>query len=417
MGVPPKLLILILLPHLLFAQVPDPVPGYEFVKSPSIVQTKNFYLLSLLENKEEARQLLKTDPELRTLEKLKHQHLSEVVKKCNSADCYTRPLKFTEDEINRVSERLSALYSDQNALGKLVQEHLIPSGTYIVYDTLPPRKLLSKAWELEARAINHVLEVYAEGKHPNYPAIDSIAFNVKARSFGTLAYDVTETVRQEGTSSLFFGPSLHYALRWLEVNGRHEAADFEPMQTTVNRAAYEKAEKTTWDQFKYTLILIPGAGPSEPEVALSAVGMLRCRVGALRYFDGLAPFIVVSGGRVHPFKTKYSEAFEMKRYLMQELHVPESAIILEPHARHTTTNLRNCVRLLFRYGMPIEKPCLVSTTRSQSYYITNEAFAERCRKELGYLPYRLGQRLSETEFEFYPVLDALQIDHDEPLDP
>lgn len=120
---------------------------------------------------------------------------------------------------------------------------------------------------------------------------------------------------------------------------------------------------------------------------------------------------------MHPFKTKFSEAFEMKKFLMEVLKVPENAIIMDPHARHTTTNMRNGVRLLYRYGMPVDKPCLVSTMRSQSYYITNDAFVTRCLREINHVPYKLGKRLSETDFEFYPVLDALHIDADEPLDP
>ncbi len=399
-----------------YTQKNGPQASYEFIYNASTVQLKNFYALSLLES--EASSVLLSDPALRDLYKKKNDHLNQAVKECGSdAACYTEPMKFTKAEIKFVSERLSQLYKEDNGLGKLVKKHLIPSGTYVLYDSLPARELLIKAWELEARGINHVLEVYAEGKKPNYPAIDSIAFNVKSRNYGTLAYDVTETARQEGSMSLFFGPSLHYALRWLEVNGRNEAADYEPIQSTVNKAAFEKAMKTDWSKFKYSLILIPGSGPSDPAVALSPVGMLRCRMGALRYFEGLAPFIVVSGGRAHPFKTKYSEAFEMKKYLMEELHVPEVAIILEPHARHTTTNLRNTVRLLFRYGMPLDKPCLITTSRSQSLSIGSPAFAERCRREIGYLPYRLGERLSDTDLEIFPSLNSLQIDNDEPLDP
>ena len=405
----------------IFAQVTSPRADYEFIYSPSIVQLKNFYALSLLKS-QEASHMLSTDSVLRGLYKKKNDHLNQAVKECGSdAGCYTGPMKFSEDEIELVSGRLFALYEEDNGLGKIVREHLAPSGTYVLYDSLLNKELLVKAWELEARGLNHLLEVYAEGKKPNYPAIDSIAFDVKSRNLGTLAYDVTETVRQEDKGQLFFGPSMQYALTFLEVNGRREAADFEPMAYTENKSAVRAAHKldslNNWDKFRYSLILVPGSGPSDPAVALSSVGMLRCQLGALRYFDGLAPFIVVSGGRVHPFKTKYSEAYEMKKYLMEELHVPEEAIILEPHARHTTTNIRNTVRLLFRYGMPIEKPCLVTTTRSQSFYIANDVFADRCRHDLGYLPYRLGERLSDTDLKFFPLLNSLQIDHDEPLDP
>lgn len=106
----------------------------------------------------------------------------------------------------------------------------------------------------------------------------------------------------------------------------------------------------------------------------------------------------------------------MKQYLIQRLHIPEKAILVEPHARHTTTNLRNCARLIFRYGMPMDKACITSTAKSQSFYITG-TLQSRCMAELGYLPFRNGARLSDTEAEFYPLASSLQIDFDEPMDP
>ncbi len=396
-----------------------PEQGYQLITGNSFVQSKNWYLLTLFESLPEARALLEKDSELAAIAGLKYKNLETSVKECKSDFlCYTRKMKFSDEEINAIGARLEALYSENNALGKLVKQHLNPSGTYILLKEPNEKALLRKAWEQDAKSVNHTIEVYAEGKRPNYPAIDSIEFKTAAKSYPVLVYDVTETVRQEKKNAgLFFGPSMHYALQFLEVNERHEAADYEPMVSTVNKAAFERVRKINWSKFKYTLILVPGAGPDTHDRVLSEGGILRCRVAALRYFEGLAPYILVSGGRVHPFKTKYSEAFEMKKFLMETLKVPESAIIMDPHARHTTTNMRNAVRLLYRYGMPVEKPCLVSTMRSQSYSITSDAFVNRCMREISHVPYKLGKRLSETDFEFYPVLDALHIDADEPLDP
>lgn len=396
-----------------------PKQDYELITGNSIVQSKNWYLLTLFESLPEVKSLLEKDSELAAVAGLKYKNLDTSVKECkNDFLCYTSKMKFSEEEINAVGARLETLYSENNALGKLVKQHLIPSGTYILIKEASEKALLRKAWEQDAKGVNHTIEVYAEGKKPNYPAIDSIEFKTTAKSYPVLVYDVTETVRQEKKSvDLFFSPSMHYALQFLEVNERHEAADYEPMVSTVNKAAFERVKKIDWNKFRYTLILVPGAGPDTYDRALSEGGMLRCRVAALRYFEGLSPYIVVSGGRVHPFKTKYSEAFEMKKFLMETLKVPENAIIMDPHARHTTTNMRNGVRLLYRYGMPVDKPCLVSTMRSQSYSISSDAFANRCMREINHIPYKLGKRLSETDVEFYPVLDALHIDADEPLDP
>ncbi|WP_138476582.1 YdcF family protein [Dyadobacter bucti] len=401
------------------AQSIKPVASYKFINGNPTIASKNFYLLTLLGNLPGSKILLENDPQFAALTKQRADSLDYAVKNCKDGyECFSGKMKFTAEQIAVIGNHLRELYSDKNELGKLVKEHLIPSGTYILFKEASPADLLKKAWEQDAAAVNHIIELYAEGKKPNYPAIDSISFKTRAKSFPILMYDCAEVVKQEhGGTKMFFDLPLHFALQVMEASGRNEAGDYEPMVSTVNKAAYDQVKTIKWDQFTYTLILVPGAGPDTYDVALSAGGMLRCRIAALRYFEGMAPFIVVSGGRVHPYKTKYSEAFEMKKFLIESLKVPEHAIIMDPHARHTTTNMRNAVRLLFRYGMPVDKPSLVSTVRSQSYYITNDAFAERCRKEINHVPYKLGKRLSETDFEFYPVLDALHIDADEPLDP
>ncbi|MHC2991008.1 hypothetical protein OB13_05220 [Pontibacter sp. HJ8] len=400
------------------SQGTPPVANYRLVEAKTAVQTKNYYLLTLFQQVKEVRELLEKDAALRKIHKGKLDALSLALKDCNKdVLCYTTGMKFTASEIKQVSDRLTKLYKKDNALGKLVQHHLLPSGTYILFARESPQQLLVKAWEQDAKGINHTIGVYAEGEKPNYPKIDSISFRIQDKKYGDLVYTCTEAVLDESNqTSLFFEPSLQYALRFLEINHRTEAADYEPMLATVNKAAYDRIKTINWDAYRYTLILVPGAGPDDPEVELSAVGILRTRIAAKRYFEGMAPFIVLSGGRVHPYKTRYSEAYEMKKYLMETMGVPENAIIMEPHARHTTTNMRNTARLIFRYGMPFDKPCITSTSKAQSFAITG-SLAARCQKELLHVPFRNGKRLSNTEAEFYPVVDALHINPLEPLDP
>lgn len=397
----------------------QPDPSYQQISSASAVQDKNYYLLTLLSQLRPARELLEKDQVLRTLAEAKNAHLEKSVRDCKSEYlCYTGGMKFSPQEIELVGQRLQALHTEENALGKLVREHLAPSGSYLLFKASSAKELLRKAWEQDAQAVNFAIEVYAEGRKPNYPAIDSIGFKRTAKNYPVLVYDCSELTRQQTEGNkLFFVPSMRFALLFLEVNERSEAADFEPMISTVNKAAYDQVKQTNWSKFPYTAILVPGAGPDTYERALSEGGILRCRLAAMRYFEGLAPFIIVSGGRVHPYKTRYSEAFEMKKFLIETLKVPEKAIMMDPHARHTTTNMRNAARLIFRYGIPMDKPAIVSTVRSQSFYITNDAFVNRCMREMSHVPYKLGKRLSDTEFEFFPLTNALQIDADEPLDP
>ncbi|KIC94505.1 hypothetical protein OI18_11540 [Flavihumibacter solisilvae] len=380
---------------------------------------KNYYFLSLLQHDPAVRRMLAADEVLASLAKDRINAIKTSLAQCgDSARCYPSSLVFTPAEIKLAGERLSALYADNNAIGDLVRIHLIPSGAYYLYSSMSPRDLIVKAWEQDANGINFVLGVYGRGNKPNYPLIDSISFDLSKKSTSRLYYEVLETIKEESADQVsFFQPSMSGALLYLEVNGRNEMADFEPMTETVNRPAIQKIKTIDWKKFKYSVILVPGAGPDDRETELSAGGMIRCRIAAARYREGMAPFIIVSGGRVHPYKTKFSEALEMKRYLIEKLNIPENAIILEPHARHTTTNMRNAARLIYHYGMPFEKPGLVATASSQSYYITDKGLDKRCQKELGMVPFRNAERLSSTTTVFYPLLEALHINPTEPLDP
>jgi len=403
-----------------------PDPKYHLLPGSSFVQSKNYYLLTLFEELADVKKLILSDTILVNIEKNKAANLTVSLKDCDKdALCYTSKMKFTDTEIKSVSIRLRSLYQPGNALDKLVKNHLIPSGSYILFQKSDPEEILVKAWEQDANGINFAIGAYGEGRKPNYPNIDSISFNIRdpqsnngySKSYLSLLYNTASLVaRESSNNNLFFYPSLTSALLFIEMNEREQAADFEPTAEGENKAATEKIKSTKWDNYKYSVILVPGAGPEEKEVALSAEGMLRCRLAALQYAKGVAPFIVTSGGKVHPYKTKFCEAAEMKKYLIEKLHIPQNAIIIDPHARHTTTNMRNTARLIYRYGIPFTKSGITCTTKFQSAYITTTLMV-RCMKELNEVPYKNGERLSETEVEFYPLIEALQINPAEPLDP
>ncbi|GGG98880.1 YdcF family protein [Pedobacter zeae] len=393
-----------------------PEQAYQLIKSYNAVQYKNYYLLTLFQQLPELNKMLKANGTLKKFADAKRALVNEALKNCKAdIGCYANALKFSAKEITEIGQELGNSYGENNALGKLVSHHLVPSGCYTLYANETPKNLLLKAWEQDANALNYTIGVYVEGNKPNYPKIDSISLNIKDKEYAELTA-ANASMAVQAQNELFFEPALHFALVGLELNERNDAADYEPMVSGANQPAINQIKKTDWKKYPYSVILVPGAGPEDKETALSAGGMIRCRLAAIQYQKGQAPFIVVSGGRVHPYKTKFSEAFEMKKFLIETLQIPESAIIIEPHARHTTTNMRNCVRLMFRYGIPVDQPAMVSTVKSQSYYITT-VLLERCKKELGYYPYRNGKRLSDTESEFYPDTTSLQIDFDEPLDP
>lgn len=408
--------VVLLLSFKVSAQYSGALPGYKIIAGNNWVKAKNYYLLTLLAQDKDVRALLKSDAELNKLAQNKLSALKTAISNCKDALCLPASSRFTDEEISVVSQRLTALYKPGNALDRLVKNHLIPSGAYILYQAETPANLLVKAWQQDAAAVNFTIGVYAEGNKPNYPQIDSISFDVRKKAYYVFMYDcATEVADVVKNDELFFEVPLTAALTYLEVNERNNAGDFEPMALGANSLAFNKVKTVKWSAYPYSHILVPGAGPDNLTTPLSGEGMLRCKTAARAYFAGKAPFVVVSGGYVHPYKTKYNEAVEMCKYMVTKLHVPANAVIIEPHARHTTTNMRNDARLVFRYGIPFNKPGLIITDKYQNDFIVN--MEKRCLSELKYVPYKLGKRLSETALEFYPLVSSLQIDADEPMDP
>src|ERR1700761_6585738 len=158
-------------------------------------------------------------------------------------------------------------------------------------------------------------------------------------------------------------------------------------------------------------------GTEDGEVHLSPVGGFRVRLAAQRWREGKAPFLIVSGGHVHPNKTPYAEAIEMKAALVRDYAVPAEAIFVDPYARHTTTNLRNAVRILFRAGAPMDRAMLITTSKDQSLSIELPSFAARNTTELGYVPITGVKRLTPFDVSALPNIISLHADMTDPLDP
>jgi hypothetical protein len=183
-------------------------------------------------------------------------------------------------------------------LENLVKQSLAPSLAYGKFENHEINAVLQKAWTQDARGVNWTIGVYLGGQKPNYPLIDSIAFDVTKRGYYQLVGDLTRAVQAKvNGSKLFFLPTLTSALFALEINEREQIADYEPMASGVNKPVVDRLKTIAWNKYPYSLILIPGAGPDVKDMPMSAEGMMRCRVAAVRYFEGKAPLIVVSGGK------------------------------------------------------------------------------------------------------------------------
>lgn len=270
----------------------------------------------------------------------------------------------------------------------------------------------------ELRGLNAVLQTYGFGTQTRYPMIDGPVEQTGGADFKALVADaiwLADAARNDPAVRL--DPSLALAIALVDVNERHDAVAFEPLDTAHNAAPFALARTLDWKRYRYSAIIIPGVGPENPTIPLSARGKLHLQLAARRFAQGDVAFIITSGAAVHPKGSHFVEAVEMRKALIERYHIPAERIVIEPYARHTTTNLRNATRRLHAMGAPLDKPTLIVANADQSRYITSPEFAARNPAELGYDPGTLGARFSPYEVEFTPSLHSLRVDPWDPLDP
>ncbi len=386
------------------------------LKSGSVIADKNFYLFTLLKQLPGINGLLQGNAVLRAKLENARAVLSAARQVPAKEVAGVVPyFIWSTGSIDSIGKELVQTIAANHGTWALLIQHMRQSGFYILYDSLSNEALLQQAWQDAAMNENKLIQHYLSNKGFRYPAIDSASYAAGSNNYAAMLKETFLLLQhQEQQWTAFFEPSLQLALDILLLNNRDEAARFEPMDST-NQAAYKRIPSLNWAKYPYSVILVPGEGP-ENHYAISPMGKYRCQLGAEQYRKGMAPFIVVSGGYVHPFQTPYCEADEMKKYLVTQLGIPANAVIIEPHARHTTTNIRNVNRIILRKGMPAGKKVLCTSTSAQTAYIAT-TLGERCRKELGYIPFHGMQQVDLFNAAYYPETNSLQLDANDPLDP
>ena len=395
-------------------------PHYQFLNSDNLIAEKNFYLLTVFEHSPEIGKLIANNNALSRIYSeravLVKTHITDT---CNWPCSLLCGFKYDPQDSLLINNALAQLYdANKTAFDIIIEKQLRPSGYYQLFAEDDNKALFLRAWAQVVTGINYIIDQFGLGKKLRYPSIDSASFFVNGIEFRGLIKDMFKHLSEEKTGALFFNPSLSVSLKLMDINGRDEPARNEPLQDGLNKAAYKNISATNFKKYPYSAILLLGSGPDVPGVALSTVGKTRSDTAASRYKMGMAPFIITSGGYVSPFRTHYSEAIEMKKYLMAQYGIPEWAIIVEPFARHTTTNIRNANRLIFRYGIPATMPVLVISSALHIVSITApQYFDKRNMRELGYLPYKGMTYKSVGEARYIPALISLHMDPGDPLDP
>ena len=377
------------------------------------VQDKNFYLFSLFQRHPEVGRVLRRNAVLRNLSNDKLRAL-KMAATCNDVDCFDRLFRFSGPTIETVAIQLKVL-SKRPEFKTLVMKDMRPSGAFIKYSQQSDSEMLVAAWKDAANGMNRLLRVYALGKDPFYKNIDRVSFDVSSEGYRQLLRTKIAEIKLS-REALFFEPTLSFALKLLEANRRDEAARYEPLEEGENKAAVQDLKNIKWNDYPYTFILVLGSGPGDSS-RISKIAAKRADQGAQLFLERKAPLIMLSGGHVHPMQTPYNEAIEMKKYVMEKFKIPEKSILVEPYARHTTTNFRNAARLAFRYGIPTHSNALVTSSEDHIGIITRDGFRIRCTTELGYFPMESITRISPITAEFKPSVASLFFDANDPLDP
>jgi hypothetical protein len=269
----------------------------------------------------------------------------------------------------------------------------------------------------ELQGVNVILGTYGLGQVPAYPAIDGAGALDPAERRAWLQAALWLSGTPRGGSLQGMDPSFDFALALLDGSTRTDAVAHLPINEGLNEAAFARARQTDWGRYRYTALIVTGIGPELADMPLSPGGKYHLRLAAQQFAAGDAPFIIVSGGRAHPFNTRYTEAVEMRAALIARYGIPADRIVIDPHARHTTTNLRNAARLLMAMGAPLTRDMLVVCNPMQSATIGSESFVGRNMRELGYVPGVAGERASQTLLAWRPAATSARIDPRDPLDP
>ncbi len=394
--------------------------NYHFLHSDNLTADKDFYLLTVIDQTPAVKKLVENNAYFK---ELKAERISLIKSHVN--DTCSHPLslvggfKYTKEDSAKMADNMAELYNaNKPAFDQMINMHLRPSGYYQRFAGLSNAELLVKALGQYTYGTNYIIDQFGLGKKMRYPRIDSPSYVVNSKYYRMVLKDIFALLdEQTDDMKAFYHPSLAVAMHLMDANDRDEPSRFEPMEQGENKKAVLKIKQTQWSKYPYAAIVIPGNGPELFTTPISPDNKIHCDAAAMRYLKGMAPFIITSGGFCYPFRGPYCEALEMKKYLMKKYNIPEDAIIIDPHARHTTTNIRNADRLIIRYGIPTDKPDLFITSKSQHDYVMNNAFDARNQRELGYLPYREKKSLSNHGMVFYPVFESLHMDPLDPLDP
>jgi hypothetical protein len=154
------------------------------------------------------------------------------VKSCGTdVECNAAAFHWSDAQIEQGAHALASLYRTSPAIRELADGRLRASGMYVRYQDFAGAEMLERAWTDCLRGIDRAIDVYALGKAPRYPAIDSITYDLKSDAYRRVLQHAVAVLQDDRSSlDLPWSPSLRFALETMFLNHRDEAGRFEPME-------------------------------------------------------------------------------------------------------------------------------------------------------------------------------------------
>lgn len=205
---------------------------------------------------------------------------------------------------------------------------------------------------------------------------------------------------------------------WIYAPPGAAQADGHPIDVaSANQAATNAIRARCARRPRAPLLVVPGFTPVDTTTPRRMTETTIQRLVAAK--AALAPRralgILVSGGNVHPRGTPFNEAWGMREWLLAN-GVAADRIVIDPYARHSTTNIRNAGRFLLALGL---HEAVIVTDLGQGFYFGAQdlsTFRLRCLAELGYSLGALEPDPGFTEVRYVPAPEVTRRGSD-PLDP
>lgn len=396
---------------------------YVPISTENKLQDKLFYLLTVIQKSDYVG--ITEQAEFKTLRERYISLFAEVSKSTSLSVAVRQKFLISRTECETLKRGFVRAYNSDVLMRTIVKKELLPSGNWEMYyagtaDTTFLKLVVGQT----VAAIDTIINQYLVGTKSQYPE-DGPSDSNGPKNLYTTDYvlqflSTINSIDKNSTSALNL--PIATALSLLTMNNRNEAARYEPLAAGENKAVLANLKNITWKNYTYACLIVPGDSPNTPgdAINLSESAKKRLQYTADAYNEGLAPIIILSGGGTYPYypPTQFSEGIEMKKYMIEKYSIPENVILLDPCAKHTMTNLRNAVRLIFRNNIPYRKKSLIITTKGQNDIIVSSSFTTQCYSALGYMPGILGNRIADVRLEFTPNnVCALSVYATDPCDP